>query len=86
MCERFGVRYLTRTDHSGTKAGNINAASPHTSGEFIAVIDSDFIMRPDYVDQLIGYLEDDDRVAIVQGPQEFYNVDSFQHAAGDSRA
>jgi cellulose synthase (UDP-forming) len=86
MCERFEVRYLTRTEHSGAKAGNINAALPHTSGEFIAFIDADFIMRPDYVEQLIGYLEDDDRVAIVQGPQEFYNVDSFQHAAGDTEA
>ena len=29
MCERFEVRYLTRTEHSGAKAGNINAALPH---------------------------------------------------------
>ena len=82
LCAQFGAEYLTRDDNRGAKAGNINAALSQTEGEFVAIVDADFVPAPDYIDSLIGYFNDD-RVAIVQGPQEFYNRDSFQHLEGD---
>lgn len=86
LCERVGARYLARKDNVGAKAGNINAAMRVTSGEFIALVDADFVPAPNYIDDLLGYFEIDERVALVQAPQEFYNVGSFQHDAGDPTA
>jgi cellulose synthase (UDP-forming) len=78
LCDEFGATYVTRVNRSGAKAGNINHALTVSSGEFIGVVDADFIPAPDYIEQMLGYFQDVN-VAIVQAPQEFYNVDSFQH-------
>lgn len=83
LCARFGAEYVQRAEHVHAKAGNLNHALHQTRGEFVCVIDADFIAAPNYIDELIGYFNDP-RVAVVQGPQEFYNRDSFQHpTAGD---
>ncbi|MDA1002187.1 MAG: glycosyltransferase [Chloroflexi bacterium] len=83
LCERFGAEYVRREEHVHAKAGNLNHALLKTRGEFVCVIDADFIAAPEYIDELIGYFSDPE-VAIVQGPQDFYNRDSFQHTkAGD---
>ena len=84
VCRQLGAKYVTRQDNSGAKAGNINAALKRTTGEFICVVDADFIPSPDFIDQVLGYFDDPD-VALVQGPQEFYNLDSFQHLRGDAQ-
>lgn len=79
MCEELGARYLTRGDNRGAKAGNINAALPRTSGEFIAFFDADHAPFRNFLTELLGYFEDPG-VALVQSPQAYYNLDSFQHA------
>ena len=78
LCETMNVHYLTRPDNKHYKAGNINAALAQTSGEFIAIFDADQIPLPDFLDHTLGYFVDD-RVAFVQTPQEYYNLDSVQH-------
>ncbi len=79
LARRLGCEYLTRADNAHAKAGNINAALQRTSGQFIAVLDADTIPQPDFFDKTLGYFTDE-QVALVQLPQEFYNVDSVQHA------
>ena len=73
------MNYVTREDNAGAKAGNINHAMTVSSGEFICMVDADFVPSRAYIDELLGYFVDP-KVALVQGPQEFYNTDSFQHA------
>jgi cellulose synthase (UDP-forming) len=84
MCEELGVGYLTRDSNEHAKAGNINAALARTDGEFVVVLDADFIALPDLLERTLGHFEQDDRLAFVQLPQTFYNVDSVQHV-GRSR-
>lgn len=84
MCEQLGVRYLTRESNAHAKAGNINSALARTDGEFIVVLDADFIARPALLERTLPHF-DDDRLAFVQLPQAFYNVDSVQHVDGDLR-
>lgn len=79
LCEELGARYVTRPDTRGAKAGNINHALTISRGEFIGIMDADFVPSPWYIHDLLPYFEDPD-VALVQAPQEFYNTDSFQHA------
>jgi cellulose synthase (UDP-forming) len=79
LAERLGCGYFTRADNQHAKAGNINAALARTHGDLIAVFDADMVPQPDFLDRTLGYFVDE-RVAVVQLPQEFYNVDSVQHA------
>ncbi len=78
LCEAMGVHYLTRSDNIHHKAGNINAALAKTRGEFIAIFDADQVPLPDFLEHTLGYFVDE-KVAFVQTPQEFYNLDSLQH-------
>ncbi|HEY1855330.1 MAG TPA: glycosyltransferase [Solirubrobacterales bacterium] len=75
-----GAEYLTRPDNSHAKAGNLNAALPRTEGELVLVLDADHVPMPDALDALVGYF-DDERMAIVQTPHDFFNHDSAQHYA-----
>lgn len=83
LAARLGAHYLTREDNRHAKAGNINAALEKTDGEFVVVLDADTVPQPDYLDETLGYFVDE-RVALVQLPQEFYNVDSVQYARGET--
>lgn len=83
LAARLGCRYLTRPDNRHAKAGNLNAALARTGGEFIVILDADTVPQPDYLDRTLGYFVDE-RVALVQLPQEFYNLDSVQHVTGES--
>ncbi len=78
LCEELGCVYLAREDHRGAKAGNLNFGLKHSTAEFIAIFDTDHVPLSNFVDRTIGYLRDE-KVAFVQTPQEFYNIDSFQH-------
>jgi cellulose synthase (UDP-forming) len=73
-----GAEYLTRPDNSHAKAGNLNAALPRTDGDLVFVLDADHVPMPDALDALVGYF-DDERMAIVQTPHDFFNHDSVQH-------
>jgi len=79
LCDRLRVHYLSRADRRGAKAGNINAALPKTSGDFIAFFDADHAPFKEFLTELLGYF-DDPNVALAQAPQSYYNLDSFQHA------
>ena len=76
---RLGVLYLARPSHDHAKAGNINYALQQTHGQFIVVLDADMVPQPDYLERTLGYFRDE-KLALVQLPQEFYNKDSIQHA------
>src|SRR3954452_2619673 len=78
LAELAGARYLTREDNSHPKAGNLNAALPRTDGDLVFILDADHVPMPDALDALVGYF-DDERMAIVQTPHDFFNHDSVQH-------
>jgi cellulose synthase (UDP-forming) len=83
LARELGCRYLTRPDNRHAKAGNLNHALQHSTAELVAVFDCDHAPRRDFLTQTLGYF-DDERVAFVQTPQDFYNLDSYQHR-GDAR-
>ncbi|EDP76252.1 glycosyltransferase [Hydrogenivirga sp. 128-5-R1-1] len=78
LCEELGCRYIPRYTNEHGKAGNLNNALGKTDGDFIAVLDADHVPQPDFLDRTLGYFADEE-VAFVQTPQDFYNVDSYQH-------
>ena len=85
MCEAFGARYVCRPVHDHAKAGNMNHAlglieaerQAGTGGaDFIAVLDCDHVPLPTFLTATLGWFADDE-VALVQGPQAFYNGGAF---------
>lgn len=89
-CARQGVRYLTRADNKGSKAGNINNAL-RVLGEdlqppsFVAVLDADFVPHRGFISRTLALFHDP-TVGLVQTPQHFFNADPVQHNLGLSRS
>lgn len=81
LATELGVRYLTRDDNRHAKAGNLNNALKHCHGQFVAIFDADHAPRRDFLERTLGYFRDPE-VAFVQTPQDFFNLDSFQHRRG----
>jgi len=84
LAKELGCRYLARPDNRHAKAGNLNHALQHSQGELVAIFDCDHAPRRDFLTRTLGYF-DDERVAFVQTPQDFFNLDSFQHRHADGR-
>jgi cellulose synthase (UDP-forming) len=78
LASELGCRYLTRETNQDAKAGNLNNAFLHSKAEFIAIFDSDHAPKKNFLVRTLGYFQDQS-VAFVQTPQDFYNLDSFQH-------
>ncbi len=74
LAAELDVGYLTRDGHADAKAGNVNAALARTSGEFVAIFDTDHLPAPDFLDAVLGGF-DDPAIASVQGAVAFHNRD-----------
>jgi cellulose synthase (UDP-forming) len=81
LARSLGVRYLARPTHEHAKAGNLNHALGLIDAEIMAVLDADHVAAPEFLRATLGYFSDP-RVALVQTPQDFYNVTSFEHSGG----
>jgi len=71
LAEQYGFHYHRRTDRNFRKAGNLRTAFATTTGDFILILDADFRPRPELLMELVPYLLEDDRLALVQSPQYF---------------
>ena len=78
LCTTVGASYIARGSNEHAKAGNLNTALDHIDADFIAILDADHVPKPDFLSHTLGYFADP-LVALVQTPQDFYNVDSFEH-------
>ncbi len=74
MAEEERVGYLTRETNEGYKAGNLRNGLDHTDGDLVVVCDADTRPLPALLEETLGYFRDP-RVAWVQTPQSFYDVD-----------
>ncbi len=83
LADELGARYLARPTHEHAKAGNLNHALGIIDADLIAVLDADHVASPDFLVRTLGYF-DDPNLALVQTPQEFYNLESFEHEGGGS--
>lgn len=78
LAEELGANYLAREQNTHAKAGNLNNAIGMVPADFYAFFDADHVAQPDFLRHTLGYFEDE-QVAIVQTPQDFYNLESFEH-------
>ncbi len=78
LAHRYGAHYIDRTEHQHAKAGNLNNALRHTSGDLVATLDADMIPTADFLEKTVGYFTEHE-LAFVQAPQAFHNQDAFQY-------
>ena len=75
----MGLGYLKRGDNTHAKAGNINAALKRTNGDFVLVLDADFVPQQWFLYRTIGFFAEP-KIGIVQAPHHFFNHDPMQSA------
>ncbi|MGQ4650655.1 glycosyltransferase [Lyngbya aestuarii] len=81
LAQELGCGYIGRYKNSHAKAGNLNNAISKVSGELIVVFDADFVPTKDFLDRTVGFFQNK-KVALVQTPQSFYNVDPIANNLG----
>lgn len=86
IADELGIHYLSRAGNKYAKAGNLNFGLEHSKADFFMVLDADHIAMPYALDKVLGFF-DKPNVALVQTPQDYYNIDAFQYMnADDDRA
>lgn len=78
LAEALGARYLTRPDDTDAKAGNLNHALTLIEADIVGVLDADHVPTARFLTALLPYFRDR-RLGFVQSPQDFYNLESFEH-------
>lgn len=78
LATRLGATYLTRDRNEHAKAGNLNAALAHTSGDLVAVFDADHAPTHDFLRETVGHFAEDPRLFLVQTPHFFLNPDPIE--------
>jgi cellulose synthase (UDP-forming) len=73
LAEDHSVGYIRRPVHDHAKAGNINHALGRIDAPYVAIIDCDHVVGPDFLEATLGHFDDDDRLAFVQTPQYYAN-------------
>jgi cellulose synthase (UDP-forming) len=66
----YGFTYLARPTREFKKAGNLRHGFERSYGDFITILDADFVPRTDFLAELVPYF-DAPNVGIVQSPQHF---------------
>jgi Glycosyltransferase like family 2 len=84
MCDELGIDYRTRIRHEGGTAGQLNAALPGITSDFVVVLSADQVADRDFVSRTLAHF-DDPNVALVQTVKAHYNDDSFENATNGYR-
>lgn len=77
LAQKLGCNYITRYTNEGFKAGNVNNGLKHSSGELILILDCDHVPVSTFLKEVVHNFMDE-KVAMVQTPQHFFNPDAFQ--------
>jgi cellulose synthase (UDP-forming) len=82
IAEEMGCRYIARAHNIHAKPGNLNNALKYATGDFVAIMDADYVAQRNFLDRTLGYFSDP-KVALVQCPQDYYNISAFQYRTGN---
>lgn len=72
LAEKYGCIRLSRPNKGEyKKSGNLEYGYAHSEGQFIFILDADFIPEKDALKDLIPYIVQDPEIGILQTPQYF---------------
>lgn len=91
LSARFGATYLTRERNVHAKAGNINSALSHTSGDLLLILDCDHIPAADFLQRTVGFFLADPMLFVLQTPHNFVspdpverNLETYEHSPAEN--
>jgi len=62
----LNIKVLRRIKRDGYKAGALQNALDYTHGDYIAIIDADFVPNPDFIENTVAAIESDSRIGFIQ--------------------
>jgi cellulose synthase (UDP-forming) len=80
LAKKLKIGYVRRAEHTHAKAGNINHALGGSTGDFFAILDADFVAKPEFLYETLPFFENPD-MAMVQTPQYYSNAMNFVSTA-----
>lgn len=78
LCARMGAKYQTRARNEHAKAGNMNNALAHVTGDIVLVFDADHAPFRSFLQETVGHFLDDPKLFLVQTPHVFLNPDPIE--------
>lgn len=78
LCRRMGGHYLTRAKNEHAKAGNMNSALAHVTGDIVLVFDADHAPFRAFLQETVAHFLDDPKLFLVQTPHVFLNPDPIE--------
>lgn len=78
LAARHGGHYITREKNQNAKAGNVNEALAHCSGDLVLILDADHVPTVDFLEKTVGFFQQDEKLYLVQTPHFFINPDPVE--------
>ena len=82
LAAKHGCIYVHREHRRGYKAGAINDLLRHLEQKYVAIFDADQKPTYNFLKEIIPFLEEDDKLALVQTPQFYGNTEYSAVAFG----
>jgi cellulose synthase (UDP-forming) len=72
MAKNYGFNYLSRPNKGEMKkAGNLKYGYNNTNGDFFVIFDADFAPLPEFLNETLPYLVNNNELGLIQTPQYF---------------
>jgi cellulose synthase (UDP-forming) len=78
LAEHLSVNYIRRDNNKHAKAGNLNNAVRHTTGELVLVLDADHVPTRYALHETVPFFQNNAKLGFLQTPQHFFSLDPFQ--------
>jgi cellulose synthase (UDP-forming) len=78
LCAQMGAIYQTRARNEHAKAGNMNNALAHATGDIVLVFDADHAPFRAFLQETVGFFLEDPKLFLVQTPHVFLNPDPIE--------
>lgn len=82
VAREFGLTLFRREQRRGAKAGIVNDCLATLTEKYVAIFDADQQPMPDFLLKLVALLEQDERLAFIQTPQFYSNIEESRVARG----
>ncbi len=82
LAKEYNLNIFRRKERHGAKAGIINDCLKNLKENYIAIFDADQNPMPEFLNTLIPILETDKKLAFVQTPQFYSNIEESRIARG----
>ncbi|TAK95789.1 glycosyltransferase, partial [Patescibacteria group bacterium] len=82
LCEKYGINYFHPNKRAKTKGATVNQFLKSIQEEYVALLDADQNPMPDFLQKVVAIAESDEKIAFVQTPQFYSNVDVSPIAKG----